>query len=129
MIAKVIKPKLTNRDKAANNAYKEQKSANATACLAITLNLKETPQQVVTDCITAKSMWDTLCTQYKGKGHNLKQQLIKKLTRHTCESSKNVTNYIIEFKAILAKLAALDCSTLDDQYQILFIAGLADHFL
>ena len=74
-------------------------------------------------------MWDTLCTQYKGKGHNLKQQLIKKLTRHTCDLSENVTDYMIEFKAILAKLAALDCSAPDDQYRILFIAGLADHFL
>ena len=74
-------------------------------------------------------MWDMLYIQYKGKGHNLKQQLIKKLTRHTCESSENVTDYIIEFKAILAKLAALDCSALDDWYRILFIAGLADHFL
>ena len=60
MIAKVIKPKPTNQDKAANNTYKEQKSANATACLAITLNLKETPQQVVIDYITAKSIWDIL---------------------------------------------------------------------
>ena len=73
-------------------------------------------------------MWDMLCIQYKGKGHNLKQQLIKKLTRHTCKSSKNVTNYIIKFKAILAKHAALDYSALDDWYQILFIASLADHF-
>ena len=43
IIAEIIKPKLTNRDEATNKTYKEQKSANAIACLVITLNLKETP--------------------------------------------------------------------------------------
>ena len=55
-----------------------------------------------------------LRTQYEGKGHNLKQQLIEKLTRYTYDLSENVTNYTIEFKAILAKLAALDYSALVD---------------
>ena len=59
-IAEIIKPKPTNRDEATNETYKEWKSANATACLVITLNLKETPQQVVTDYTTTKSMWDIL---------------------------------------------------------------------
>jgi hypothetical protein len=127
-IQPVNKPRDTTRDEATIVAYKKWKAGNANACLAIAINILGQPQQVIADCVTAKDMWETLKSQYEGKGHNLKQQHITKLTGIRSDNYNDITSFVIEFKSLVAKLSALKSEAPADWYIIMFIQALSNEF-
>jgi hypothetical protein len=108
--------------------YKKWKAGNANAYLAIAINILGQPQQVIVDCVIAKDMWETLKSQYKGKGHNLKQQHITKLTGIQSNNYNDITSFVIEFKSLVAKLSTLKSEAPANWYIIMFIQALSEQF-
>lgn len=124
----VNKPRDTTRDETTIVVYKKWKAGNANAYLAIAINILGQPQQVIVDCVIAKDMWETLKSQYKGKGHNLKQQHITNLTGIQSNNYNDITSFVIEFKSLVAKLSTLKSEAPANWYIIMFIQALSEQF-
>jgi hypothetical protein len=78
--------------------------------IIIKLNIKKTPAQMLAGCKSAREMWVTLQTQYKGTGAVLNYTKIK------YEVYPNLEQFIIVFKRAIEKLLNRDKSTIYQSY-------------
>ena len=77
-------------------------------------------------CKSAREMWTTLQTQYKGTGAVLSYNAIKSYTKIKYKDYPNLKQFIIAFKKAIEKLANLDISPPESWHPILFIMALSD---
>jgi hypothetical protein len=62
-------------------------------------------------CKSAREMWVTLQTQYKGTGAVLNYNVIKSYTKIKYKNYLNLKQFIIAFKKAIEKLLNLDISS------------------
>jgi hypothetical protein len=94
--------------------------------MIIKLNVKKTPGQMLAGCKSAREMWVTLQTQYKGTGAVLNYNAIESYTKIKYKDYPNLEQFIIAFKKAIEKLANLDISPPEAWHPILFIMALSD---
>src|SRR6266571_6700740 len=94
--------------------------------LIIKLNVKSTPAQMLAGCKSAREMWVTLQTQYKGTGAVLNYNAIESYTKIKYNNYPNLKHFIIAFKKAIKKLANLNISPPKSWHPILFIIALSN---
>ena len=94
--------------------------------IIIKLNVKSTPIQMLAGCKSARKMWTTLQTQYKGIGAVLSYNTIKLYTKIKYKDYPNLEHFIIAFKKAIEKLTNLNISLPESWHLILFIMSLSD---
>lgn len=103
-------------------------AGNSSMMLMIRINVKETPQSLLTGCTTALDMWATLQIQYEGTGAVLNYNAIEQYTRIKYEDYTSLEHFIIAFKKSIEKLATLQISPPDSWHPLLFIMALSEEF-
>lgn len=89
--------KVQGADKASTELGRVWRTNNAKAKLAIMVHVTSEPADLINDLDTAAKMWESLCRQYGGQGHNLKHSYFNEIISTRYEHFNSVTAFIVRF--------------------------------
>jgi hypothetical protein len=112
----------------ATDAAASVKKAAQKAMAKIYMLLGPGAKMEVTECETAKAMWDRLKKTYESRGLNRQVALLNELFDLNLQDCRDMEEYILKFTTIDAKLKSID-KRMDDQIlAVLMLRGLTPDY-
>lgn len=111
-----------------NKPYHEWSVNDAKARLILNQNVSEEAILLISETKTAREIWTIFQTMYEGQGYHLLYQSVMEVSNIRYEHYNSVTSYIVNFKTLVQKIAALKLGTDEKWFCVLFIGGLDNAF-
>lgn len=113
-------------DQEALKLWKEYRSGDAQMRLAITLNCKTVPSQVIQGKKTSMEMWNTLQKQYEGSGVVLKFQAVQDYMLIRYDDYTSLELFVIAFRKNIERLSNMGCAPPEEWHPIAFVTAVSN---